>query len=443
MSNNKKILFVYTGPANQYDEDFSINQTIYHRLISRTLKFPRPLTFPILAAITPKNYEISLVEGGVNDVDFNKKYDLVGISCTTRFANSAYKIADEFQRRNIKVVLGGYHPSALPDEAKEHADSVAIGEAEETWPLVLRDSEKNKLKPFYLPNRPVDPSIIKCPRYDIYPSGTEFGVLATRGCPYGCKFCAISNMELRKKFRTRPVEDVVEEIKQLPGKMFSFQDNSFTIDVNYSKKLFKAMRGINKKFIANGNIGTLGKNDELLKLAREAGCVYWYVGFESVSQESLDNISKITNRVKDYFSSVKKIHDMGMAVSGSFVLGFDGDRKDIFEKTKEFVRISEIDIPDAGVLTPFPGTPIFDQYEAEGRMLSKNWDDYDFFKVIYKPKHMTPQELFDNTNEINMEWLTTNNNIRRIFRSLKFGITASIETLLQLYYLKFTRAKRA
>ena len=439
MSRNMKILFIYTGPANQYDEEFDINKSFFHKFISKTLRFPKPLTFPILAALTPEDYTIEVIEGGVDDIDFDKKYDVVGISCTTRYANWAYKIGDEFKRRGTFVVLGGWHPSALPNEAKQHADSVVIGEAEETWPQLLKDMENGKLKPFYCPVRPVDPSIIPHLRYDIYPPGTEFGILATRGCPYGCKFCAISNMKLRNKFRMRPVNQVIEEIKELPTRVFSFQDNSFTINVEYTKQLFKAMKGLNKKFIANGNITTLGKDDELLKIAADAGCFYWFVGFESVSQESLDEVGKKANKVQDYISAVKKVHDNGMAIAGSFVLGLEHDHLDIFNKTNEFINKSEIDVPDAGVLTPFPGTPIFDKFDREGRILTKNWDKYDYIQVVYQPKHMTPEKLFDNINRLNKEWYKTSNNLKRIIKSLKHGIFPAIATTFQNFYLKFSR----
>jgi len=388
------------------------------------------------AALTPEKHSVEIVEGNLGNINFNKKYDLVGITCTTLYAYSSYEIADEFRRRGVPVVLGGWHASALPEEAKRHADSVVIGEAEETWPQLLRDVEMGKLKPFYIPERPVDPKLIPHPR-NIYSKLAITGIQATRGCPYGCGFCSVTNMKFRRVFRMREIDDVIEEIRSHPGKLFNFQDSSMTINVEYTKQLFRKIKGMNKRFCANGNVNTLGKDDELLKLASEAGCTSWFIGFESICQDSINSIGKKTNRVENYISTIKKIHDYGMIATGSFIFGFDYDTIDIFEKTDKFVNKSEMDAPSAHILTPYPGTPLCERLNSEGRILTRDWSKYNHENVVFQPKHMTPEELQINTVRLYKKWYTTSNTLKRITKSMKFGFRPFIDTTRANIFYKF------
>ncbi len=433
-----QILFIWPKPPNLIFEEYDPNRSILSIVMSKILSFPKPLTFPILAAVTPEEHNIEIIEGGPREIDFDKKYDIVGITCTTRYALWAYKIADEFRKRGVFVVLGGWHASALPEESKQHADSVIIGEAEEIWLDFLKDYQNGSPKPFYYPEKPVD--VCKLPQpLNLYPTGDVLGIQATRGCPYGCEFCAITNMRLRNVFRMRPVNDVIDEINSLRSKVFNFHDNSMTIKPDYTKELFKKMKGLGKKFYGFGNINVLGSDDELLKLASEAGCVGWLIGFESISQESINIIGKKTNVVKNYFRSVKKIHEYGMIILGSFVFGFDGDKPDTFGLTDDFVSKSEIDVPDAMILTPYPGTPLFDRLEREGRILTKDWNKYNFEHVVFKPKYMTPEELLENTKDLYGKWHNWIPSLRRMARSIRFGRGAFVETVQQNLYMKLLR----
>jgi radical SAM superfamily enzyme YgiQ (UPF0313 family) len=431
-----KILFVWPRyPEFVFDTTDPINK--YYRIFSKILFFRPPLTFPVLAALTPKEYSIELVGGGLQDINFDEKYDLVGISSITSSVSLAYEIADEFRKRDVPVVLGGYHPSGLPDEAKQHADAVVVGESEETWPELLKDFKNKKLKEFYFQSRPVDPKLIPSPR-NIYPKGVGMGIQATRGCPFHCEFCSISHRKFGNIYHMRPIERVVEEVRAHPDKLFTFQDNSLTINAGYTKQLFNEIKDMNKKFFAYGNIDTLGKDEELLKLASEAGCVGWLIGFESVCQESLDSVGKTANRVSEYLSSVKKIHDYGMMIEASFVFGFDFDKSDIFMKTDEFVRKSEADIPFGLILTPYPGTSLFDRLEYENRILTKDWSKYNGRYAVFKPKHMTPEELLIGTEELNNKWHTFPRSIERIIRNLNFGFYPFAESLsLEIYWKLF------
>lgn len=436
-----KILFIWPRPSNLIFEEYDPDRSYLAKFMSRFLSFPKPLTLPLLAAVTPEKYDIEIAEGGPREIDYEKKYDIVGITCTTRYALWAYEIADEFRKRGSYVVMGGWHPSALPNEALEHCDSVIVGEADETWPKFLKDFENKKMKKIYWPDGPVDVSNLPHPK-DIYPDGPILGIQATRGCPYGCEFCAITNMCFRNKFRTRPIDQVITEIEQLPAKNFNFHDNSLTVNPDYSKKLFRAMKGLNKKFYGFGNINILGNDEELLKLAREAGCVGWLIGFESISQESIDIIGKKTNTVQEYHKSVKKIHDYGMIILGSFVFGFDGDKLETFDLTDDFVSKSEIDVPDAMILTPYPGTPLFDRLLKEGRILTKQWDKYNFENVVFKPKHMNPEQLLENTQNLYDKWHSWGPSIYRMMEGLRFGFTGFIENWQQNMYMKLLRYQK-
>lgn len=393
-----KILFIFPDDS----KDIFIKKYFENRFLKKfmlnILSSGKSLTFPILAALTPKQHSIELVEGGFNDINFEKKYDLVGISTITPFAYLAYKISDEFRKRGVPVILGGWHASALPKEAKQHADSIVIGEAEEIWPVILKDIENKSLKPFYEIKKPVNPENIPIPRNDIFLHESEVGVQAARGCPVGCEFCAITNMNYRNIFRLRPVEEVIKEIKIFHDKDIIFHDNSLTINRSYSKQLFRELTSLNKKFLGFGNINSLGEDDEFLRLSHEAGCMGWGIGFESLSQKSINSIGKKTNNVEKYAETVEKIHNNGMMVVGFFMFGFDYDSIDIFDITDDFINKSKIDIPQFYILTPYPGTPIFDKFKKEGRILTYDWSKYkhDSNYVVFQPKNMTPEELLEN-----------------------------------------------
>lgn len=274
-----KILFIWPRDPHKIYGEKVAKKGFFYNFMSNMVTLPRPITFPMLAAVTPKEHEIQLIEGSLRDIiNLNEQFDIVGITSTTRYAHSAYEIADELRSKGITVVLGGYHPSALPEEAKQHADSVVIGEAEETWPQLLKDFENGQLKPFYFQSRPVDVGAIPSP-LNIYSEKSSLDLQATRGCPTKCEFCSITNMRHRHIFRTRPIDAVIKDIKLIKGKNFGFVDNSLTIKPSYTKELFRRMidEGIDKTFSAMGNIDLLGNDEEFLRLSRQAGCHCWVV----------------------------------------------------------------------------------------------------------------------------------------------------------------------
>ena len=423
-----KILFIQPHVA-------SIIQTRWGR-ISRKLFFFPNLQVLQLAAVTPKEWKIEIIDERHEKIDFNKTCDIVSIYFNTLDANRSYEIADEFRRRGKTVVLGGYHPTALPEEAKQHADSVVIGEAELIWPQLLKDYENGGLKPFYKQETPIDPRLIPAAKRNIGNSLFPIAqIQATRGCPIGCEFCRVPVFEgttLRKK----PIENVIEEIKSIPQKFLFFLDASLTLDPEYSKNLFNEMKGLGKKFCCCGNTDVLGRDDKFLKLAKEAGCILWYVGFETMSQEIIDKLGKKTNKVEEYPIVVQKIHEYKMAVSGSFIFGFDEETLDLYNRTHQAVNEWGIEIFETGILTPFPGTSLFNKMEKEGRIITKNWVKYNEGELVYKLKNNIPVEKFmSETWRITKEYNWDNfYNIERLKKRLKLGFYPFIAAMFQAHF---------
>ncbi|RLF34310.1 MAG: B12-binding domain-containing radical SAM protein, partial [Thermoplasmata archaeon] len=386
-----------------------------HPNAKRTLlsRFTYPsLTLQQIAAITPKEHLVEIVDERYEKINFNKNYDVVGISCLTYNSIRGYEIADIFRKKGTKVVFGGYHASLLPHEAKQHADSVVIGEAEITWPILLRDLEKGMLKPFYRADKLIEPEQIPAARHDIgsYNPFTE-AIQASRGCPVGCEFCAMQKIE-GPIFRGRPVDNVIEEMKTIKAKNIFFADASLTINPTYTKKLFQKMKEINKKFECFGNINILTKDDELLRLASEAGVSTWYVGIESISQKNINAAGKTTNKVKEYSNAIKKIKDHGMMITGFFMFGFDGDTPDIFDKTLQAMIKWKIDEASFSILTPYPGTRLYERLEKEGRITTKDWSKYTEGHVNFIPKNMTQEQLLQGMKKIATEFYSYPNIIK-------------------------------
>jgi len=381
------------------------------------LLFGNPIiTLPHIAAITPKEHEVKIVNENYTSLNFDEDADLVGITCYTMTAPRVYEIADEFRRRGKTVVLGGYHPTAMPKEAKQHADSVLLGEAEASWPKLLKDFENGKLKPFY--ERDIDFNMADIPpiRRDLILRNPITGaVQSTRGCSNRCEFCAIGSF-YGHGVKKRPIKNVVEEIKQMPNKIFIFHDPHITSHPRYAKELFKEMiqQKVHKTWLANGTTNVLGKiDDEFLNLARKAGCLQWFIGFESMSQAALDRVKKTHNIVENFKKLIKRLHNFGMSVQGGIIFGFDEDTPDIFDLTLEKMYEFDIDVVEINILTPYPGTPLYDRLEKEGRIITKDWSRYNQVDVVFKPKNMTEKELFEGTRKVAKEFYKFTNLVGR------------------------------
>ncbi len=357
-----------------------------------------PTSLSTLAALTADqpDVEYQLIDESVDRVPLDAQVDLVGISVLTGTALRAYALADHFRGRGIPVVLGGVHVTLMPEEAKRFADSVVVGMAEQIWPQLIADFKKGQLKPEYR-DQGGDETFyqLPTPRWDLHrKSGymMPYSIQTTRGCMHHCDFCTVPGVW--KRFQRRPVADVIRDIKALPARRFAINDVSPLDDIEYAKELFRAMIPLKKKW---GGLATtkVTQDPELFDLLVKSGCKYLLIGFESVSQNTLNTMAKGFNREDDYTELMRRLHRAGIIVQGCFVFGFDTDDQDVFAQTVERVQELKVDIPRYSIYTPYPGSRLFDRLHAEGRILSYNWGDYDTMHVVYRPTCMSPVELYE------------------------------------------------
>ncbi len=348
----------------------------------------------MLAALTPDDVEVSLVDEAVDEVDLNAEVDLVGISAMTTQAPRAYQIADAFRARGVKVVLGGMHPSACPQEAAEHADAVVVGEAEGVWPRVIEDAGQGRLQQFYQADTRPDLADVPVPRRDLLNQDaylTTGLVQASRGCPFGCSFCTVTRF-FGRTYRFRPVEKVIEEVAGLREKLVIFVDDNIMGLPAYSKRFFEQLAGLGKTWFSQASL-TMLKDARLLKLAARSGCRGLFVGLESLSQSALQHWGKNFNAGVSYRDAIARLHDHGIGVIGSFIFGADEDDPDVFDRTVEFVERAHLDAAQFSILTPLPGTRFYEEMEREDRLIDRNWAHYDGGHVVFRPRNMSADKL--------------------------------------------------
>lgn len=376
-----------------------------------------------LAAITPAEHSIKMTDERYEKINFEEEFDFVLISCFTKYSLRAYEVADEFRKRKKTVILAGHHASILIDEAKEHADSIIIGEPETTWNRFLKDFEKGNLKPIYKKEFPNDKKVVARHKIDIegkFPNSPR--IETSRGCLYSCEFCQVPHENIEGKLHLRDTDDTLKEIKSMESKYFFFADNSLTIDVNHTKALFSSMNGLNKKFTCYGHSDVLSSDDELLDLAKDAGCVGWFVGLESISQKAIDELDKKPNNVDKYKLVIEKLHSRNMVLTGHFMFGFDTDTPEVFDLTIDAVLNDlNIDVVTFMILTPIPGSPLFDRLEKEGRILTKDWSKYTGRHAVYEPKNMTKEELCEGMWKAGKTCNSLTRAMQRTLRSVKLG----------------------
>lgn len=368
-------------------------------IFKRSLRYA-PLTLTTLAALVPEELEaeVTIQDEGAGPLDLDFDADIVGISAITGTALRAYDIADELRSREHTVVLGGVHPTLMPDEAAAHADALAIGYAEESWPRLLQDFATGHLDERYTSTTS---RTLKVPhaRRDLLNKkryATINSIEATRGCPHRCEFCAVP-AAWSGIYSHRPIEDVIAELETFEGRHALFIDLSPVEDVQYAKALYRAMIPLGIRWVGLSTT-RIAEDDELLGLAAESGCRGLLIGFESISQSTLNNTNKPFHSASGYAETIRKLHDHGIGIQGCFVFGFDDDDESVFERTVEFVDRTNIDLPRYAVATPFPGTALYRRWEAEGRLLHKNWSLYDVEHVVHQPKQMSPERLQEGLN---------------------------------------------
>jgi len=388
-------------------------ESIWSRFVFR---FPY-LSVTTLAALTPPDVNISITDENIEPIDFDSDIDLVGISAITPLAPRGYEIADRFRARGVKVVFGGFHASWLPEEAASHADSVVIGEGEIVWPELIEDFKKNQLKPFYKAHISHPLSGIPPARRDLLSSNGYFfknTIQTTRGCPFDCEFCSVTAFYGRS-YRCRPIEDIKRELDTIKGgaNFIFFVDDNITGNPRHARQLFELLKNTPFKWLSQSSI-KFADNPELLTLAKESRCYGIFIGFETLTQEGLKALNKNFNQAEKYFDAVKRFHDHGIGVLGSFVFGNDWDTKDSFDAVLEFSERAKLDATLYTILTPYPGTKIYERLKKEGRIISTDWRKYDMAHAVFLPKNFTPEELEERYLRLNRSFYSYPSMFKRL-----------------------------
>ena len=356
--------------------------------------FP-PLGLATLAAYLSSEDEIDLQDQHVEQLNLDDEPDLVLIQVYITNAYRSYKIAQHYRQKGAYVLLGGLHVTSLPDEAMPYADTIFIGPGEETFPQFLRDFKKGEAKKMYFSSKrtlesipPIRRDLIKRNRY-LVPNS----IVVTRGCPHHCDFCyKDAFFKGGKSFYTQKVDDALAEIDRLPGKHLYFLDDHLLGNSKFASALFEGMKGMNRVFQGAATIDSILRGD-LIEQAAEAGLRSLFVGFETFSPENLKRSNKKQNLKRDYQKAVQRLHNLGIMINGSFVFGMDDDDQDVFKRTVDWGVENGITTSTYHILTPYPGTRLFQRMEEEGRIMTRNWDLYDTRQVVYKTMKIKPEEL--------------------------------------------------
>ncbi len=370
--------------------------------VNKGSRFP-PISLGIVAALTPDHWQVSLIDENWETFQFQEA-DLVGITAFTASANRAYEIAAIYRERDIPVVMGGIHASMRSNEALRYMDTVVIGEVESVWPQVIADFEAGKLQPLY---RGTAGTLERTPwpRRDLFHPDYMFASVQTsRGCPLDCEFCSVTAFNGRR-YRRRPPEEVLAELEIIPQKMLFFVDDNI---IGYGKKsrdqaleLFKGMseRKLEKCWFCQASLN-FADDEEVLHWAGKAGCKMVFLGLEAEEVDALTEINKRINLkcgVDSYTEAFRRIQRAGIAVLGAFIFGMDSDTPEKLQRRMQYIMGAGVDVMQTTVLTPLPGTRLFERYHQEGRLLYTNfpedWNHYDMTEVIHWPGNMTPEEL--------------------------------------------------
>jgi radical SAM superfamily enzyme YgiQ (UPF0313 family) len=355
------------------------------------------LALTSFAATTPEHWQLQYWDENLLDgrPPFAPMPEVVGITVHLTFAKRAFELAQWYRSRGSKVVLGGLHVLSCPEECAPYADALAVGDGVQLWPRILADVEAGCLQPKYGATYETDYRQDPAPRRSILPRKsflTTTSLIATRGCHNRCGFCYLSTKGLRMPYRMRDPEQIVAEFLADAQPYAVFIDNNLGSNREYLRELCQALRPLNKIWSAAVSIDVTD-DPSLIRDMAIAGCTGVFVGFESLSDQNLSDARKKTPRTADYARRVRILHDNGIQVNGSFVLGFDHDTKDVFTRTAEWVEENRLECATFHILTPYPATPLFRQMEAEGRLLHRDWSRYDTAHAVFRPKHMTPEEL--------------------------------------------------
>jgi radical SAM superfamily enzyme YgiQ (UPF0313 family) len=358
----------------------------------KSVMFPQ-LALDLLAGLTPPEHTVTIVEEEYEAIDLEADCDLVGLSCLTSTAPRCYDLAREFKMRGKTVVMGGVHPTILPDEALAHADAVVVGEAEGVWAQLLDDVARGCLaRKYHRPCPPLDTYVPVRPRrgirkgfFDVVP------VMTTRGCPYSCDFCCVHDI-YGAKVRHAPIENVIRHLKDSGGRIFMFLDDNIMGDPHYARELFRAMAPLGIKWGGQAS-PSFFHNAELLSLARQSGCGALFFGVESVAEARLAKLKKSVPRLEKLADGIQRVRRAGIYPVASVVFGFDEDTPDAFRDTVRFLKATDVGTATFNILTPYPGTKVYRQLKAEGRIFTDDWTLYNHNTAVFTPSQLSVPEL--------------------------------------------------
>lgn len=364
----------------------------------RTFRFSL-LSLLRVAAATPPDVKVTIVDEQFDDIPWDFKGDLVGITCMTALAPRAYEIAGYFRARGIPVVLGGFHPTFCSEEALRHADAIMKGEAETVWPTIIEIARAGRPQGIFSSDVPPNLAQLKSPPYHLLKSGkySTYPVEATRGCAHKCAFCSITAFH-RNQQRQRPVDAVIDEIQRISSRFFIFIDDNLIADRSYAAELLEKLIPLKKMWVTQATI-SVAEDLPFVKLMADAGCIGIFAGLETVSDCNLVSVSKGFNKVNEYRDATRILHEHGIGVEAGIVLGFDGDDVSVFANTLNKLDEWGIDAIQASIFTPLPGTPKYESMRE--RLLDKNWAHYDFHHAVFQPQGMPVESL-----QAGHDWLT-------------------------------------
>ena len=381
----------------------------------------KPLLFAIMDAITPKNIKMEYYDERVEDLPEKIDSDVIALSVETFAARRAYELARKYKTKKNTIVMGGFHPTMLPDEALEYCDTVLIGDAEDTWPEFLNDFRKHKHKKKYVSSNKA--KIAKIDFNSKVFDGKKYNKIGlvqfSRGCKFNCDFCSIRTF-YNCKVRQKSLEDIVSEIKCIKEKLLFFIDDNIFLDEKSAIELFEAIKPLKKKWACQISMD-VAFNDKLLKIMKDSGCILVLMGFESLNENNLKLMNKVANlNIKYYEKAIKNIYKYNLMIYGTFVLGYDYDTKEDIEKTMKFALDNNLTLDNFNPLIPMPGTRLYKRLEENNKLIYDKWwleKSYCYGDTAFYPESMTPDELKDGCREARFKYNTYFNIFKRLIRN--------------------------
>ena len=397
-----------------------------------------PLSLVILASMTPKTHRVYIEDENTGSINFNDKPDLVGITVNVDTVYRAFEISRIYREKGSKVIFGGIHASAVPEEMSGFCDSVCTGEAEEVWEKIITDCQTGNLQPIYHKSEPTDLSLVPIPDWN-YINKRKYlyynVVVTSRGCPFKCEFCYNSCDYVSGVYRNRPVAEVIKEIDNLKSKQIMFIDDNFIGNLRWTESLLDALK--KKKLLWHAAVSTnLVHHPDLIARMAQCGCRSLFIGFESINTESIKSVNKKQNKISEYETLIQLLHKNNIMVNASLVFGFDDDSEETFKKTLEWLIKNRVETMTGHILTPYPGTVLYKKIKSEKRITCNNLTKYNTSQVVFQPKNLTEKQLYEGYTKMYKDFYSIKNIIKRLPENKK--ITASF-LLFNFGYRKYGR----